>query len=1006
MVCKNKNFYFFSKNLFKKNSNMNIKKNLHIENNVHKHLMQKRIQKILIVCSSYDAFILEEDGRIDEQIFNEYVSLNLRYPPFFVRVPSAQKALEEINKGDVNLIIAMPSITDTDLFDFSKKIKNEFFWIPFVILTPFSRDISLRLASENLTHIDYIFSWLGNTDIMLAIIKLVEDKLNAEADIEHGVQAILLVEDSIRYYSSFLPTMYRMIFKHHIDMEYETLNEHQKMLRKRGRPKVLLARTYEEAQYLFEKYKSNILGVISDVGYPKDGIRDKHAGLKLTKFIKAQKAHIPIVLQSSEKENRIWADKFEIGFLHKNSPNLLHRLRNFMKNYLAFGDFIFINPTTKTELMRAPDLKTLQYIIYKVPDFSLKYHLSRNHLSRWLKTRALFSLGEYLGNFTIEQFENLEEIREFISNSIKNFRKQESSGIIAKFNCNTYDDYVSFARIGEGMIGGKARGLAFLDLIISKHKELNSFPNIKISIPQTVVLATSVFDEFMEQNNLFEYAISEHTDKEILDAFINAQFPSAHKKALISFIKIVNRPIAIRSSSLLEDSHYQPFAGVYSTYMVPCTKNIDETLGLLIKGIKSVYASVYYHGSKTYMQATQNMIDEEKMAIVLQEICGEKHNNKFYPIISGVARSVNFYPVESEKTEDGIANIAFGLGKQIVEGETNLRFSPGAPDKTIQLSSPQTALKQTQKHFYALDVSKSDFEPSTDDAVTLKRFRIKEAQQDGTLNFIASTYDFNTDSLNDGEHYTGKKVITFNNILKYKKIPLDKILQTVLKIGQKRMGNPVEIEFAINFDFKISKQVQFKLLQIRPIVENKESVNIEQNDLQNEDNLIVSHRALGNGLIDDVYDLVYVKPETFDSTNNPKIAEIISNLNQSFLEKKSNYILIGPGRWGSSDRWLGIPVKWSQISAARVIIESGLDDYRIEPSQGTHFFQNLTAFRVGYFTINPYINDGFYDIDFLNNQAAIYEDEFVRHIKFNSPFITKIDGTNRVGIIKKPNLES
>ncbi|MBN2663294.1 MAG: phosphoenolpyruvate synthase [Bacteroidales bacterium] len=982
------------------------KAQIHIDKTVHKDLMQKRIHKILIICSSYDAFILEEDGRIDEQIFNEYVSLNLRYPPFFVRVPSAKRAYEEISKGDVNLIIAMPSITDSDLFDFSKKIKNEFFWIPFVILTPFSRDISLRLASENLIHIDYIFSWLGNTDIMLAIIKLVEDKLNAEADIEKGVQAILLVEDSIRYYSSFLPTMYRMIFKHHIDMEYETLNEHQKMLRKRGRPKVLLARTYEEAQYLFEKYKSNILGVISDVGYPKDGVRDKHAGLKLTQFIKSHKAHIPIVLQSSEKENRIWADKFEIGFLHKNSPNLLHRLRNFMKNYLAFGDFIFINPTTKTELMRAPDLKTLQHIIYKVPDFSLKYHLSRNHLSRWLKTRALFSLGAYLADFSIDQFENLGEIQEFIASSIKSFRKQESSGVIAKFNCNTYDEYVSFARIGEGMIGGKARGLAFLDLIISKHKILNSFENVKISIPQTVILATSIFDEFMEQNNLFEYAISEHTDKEIVDAFINAQFPAHHKKALISFIKIVNRPIAIRSSSLLEDSHYQPFAGVYSTYMVPCTKNIDETLSLLIKGIKSVYASVYYHGSKTYMQATQNMIDEEKMAIVLQEICGETHNNKFYPIISGVARSVNFYPVASEKTEDGIANIAFGLGKQIVEGEANLRFSPGAPDKTIQLANPQLALKQTQKHFYALDMSKTDFIPSTDDAVTLKRFRIKEAEKDNTLNLIASTYDFNTDSLNDGEHYTGKKVITFNNILKYKKIPLANILQTILKIGQKKMGHAIEIEFALNFDFKKSDQVCFKLLQIRPIVENIESVNIDDEDLKNPNNLIVSNRALGNGKIDDVNDLIYVKPETFDPSNNLKIAEIISKLNDNFVANKSNYILVGPGRWGSSDRWLGIPVKWTQISAARIIIESGLDDYRIEPSQGTHFFQNLTAFRVGYFTINPYIDDGLYDIEFLNNQPAIYEDEFVRHVRFNSPMIVKIDGKKRIGIIEKPNLEN
>lgn len=981
---------------------MAINDKFQVEKNVYKYLMQKRIHKVLIVCSSYDAFILEEDGRIDEQIFNEYVSLNLRYPPFFVRVPSAKLALEEINKGDVNLIIAMPSITDMDLFDFSRKIKNEFFWIPFVILTPFSRDISLRIQKENLSHVDYIFSWLGNTDIMLAIIKLVEDNLNAENDIDNGVQAILLVEDSIRYYSSFLPTMYRMIFKHNIDMEYETLNEHQKMLRKRGRPKVLLARTYEEAKYLFEKHQSNILGVISDVGYPKDGKRDKHAGIKLTQFIKKQKAHIPIVLQSSETENKIWAQKFDIGFLYKNSPNLLRKLRNFMKHYLAFGDFIFINPTTKTELMRASDLKTLQYIISKVPDFSLKYHLTRNHLSRWLKTRALFGLGKYLADYSMDQFENLEDIRVFISSSIKKYRKQESSGVIAKFKSSNYDEYVSFARIGEGMIGGKARGLAFLDLIISKNKVLNSFSNVKISIPQTVVLATSVFDEFMENNNLFEYALEDHSDEEILNAFINAHFPSDYKKDLLRFIRVVNRPIAIRSSSLLEDSHYQPFAGVYSTYMVPCTLNEEQTLEMMIKGIKSVYASVYYNESKRYMQATQNMIDEEKMAIVLQEICGENRNNKFYPIISGVGRSVNFYPVGSEKTEDGIANIAFGLGRQIVEGETNLRFSPGAPDKTIQLATPQSALKQTQKHFYALDLSKNDFEPSTDDAVTLKRFRIKEAEKDNTLNIVASTYDFNTDTLNDGTHYSGKKVLTFNNILKYKKIPLAEILRTTLKVGQKEMGNPIEIEFAINFDFSKSEEVCFKLLQIRPIVENKESVDLSSKDLKNENAIIISNQALGNGLINDVYDLIFVKPETFDSTHNPKIAEIIAKLNNKFVENQKNYILIGPGRWGSSDSWLGIPVKWTQISQARVIIESGLDDYRIEPSQGTHFFQNLTAFRVGYFTINPYIDDGFYNIEYLNSLPAEYEDDFVKHVIFEKPLITKIDGKKRVGIIEKP----
>lgn len=981
---------------------MDIKNKFHHDRSVYKRLMQKRIHKILLVCSSYDAFILEEDGRIDEHIFNEYVSLNLRYPPFFIRVPSAKEAFIEIGKEEVDLVIAMQSVSDMDLFDFVKKVKKENKDIPVVILTPFSRDISIRMESENLEMIDYIFSWLGNTDIMLAIIKLVEDKINAENDINNGVQVILLVEDSVRYYSSFLPIMYKMIFEQTQNLEVETLNEHQRMMRKRGRPKILLANNYEDALYLFEKYEENILGVISDVGYPKNGKRDKSAGIKLCEHIKQKNPHIPILLQSSDRENRQVADKMNIGFLYKNSANLLHKLSLFMKNYFAFGDFVFINPTTKTELMRAKDLKSLQKMIYNVPDFSLKYHLERNHLSKWLKTRALFSIGNYLKEFDIDEFLDLKEMRDFIFHAIKVFRKQESSGVIAQFNSKSYDEYISFARIGEGMIGGKARGLAFLDLIISKHLIFKTFENISIQIPRTIVLATSVFDEFMENNNLFEFAVSDKSDTEILDAFINAKFPTQYLTHLIKFLEVIRKPFAVRSSSLLEDSHYQPFAGVYSTYMIPYTNSIPDTLNEMIKAIKSVYASVYYKESKLYMNATQNVIDEEKMAVVIQEMCGQQHNDRFYPIISGVGRSINFYPVGIEKTEDGIINLAFGLGKQIVEGETNLRFSPGAPDKILQLYDPKTALQQTQKHFYALDLNKSDFEPSTDDSVTLKKFRINDALKDGTLDFISSTYDFATDTLNDGTHYEGKKVITFNNILKYKRFPLNNMLKTILKIGQKEIGNPVEIEFALDFDFSKSQYINFKLLQIRPIVENKESIDIKIEEIEKDKTIIISNSALGNGLITDVFDIVYVKPETFDSKYNPEIGVIVGQLNDKFIAEKKNYYLAGPGRWGSQDRWLGIPIKWSQISAARVIIESGLDDYRIEPSQGTHFFQNLTSFRVGYFTVNPFIDDGMFDTDYLKNLKPVYEDDFVKHIRFDCPIVALIDGKKRIGIIYKP----
>lgn len=970
--------------------------------NRFKNLMQKRVYKVLIVCSTYDTYIIEEDGRIDEQIFNEYVSLNLRYPPYFVFAASAKRAFRELQKGDIDLVIGMLSIRGMDLFEFGKKVKTDFSDIPFVILTPFSRDISLRVERDDLKEIDFIFSWLGDTDIMLAIIKLVEDAQNAEHDIASGVQAILLVEDSIRYYSSFLSILYRMIFEHTIDLEIETLNEHQKMLRKRGRPKILFAKNYEEAIDYFNKYQNNLLGVITDAGFPMDGKRNKKAGTIFAKYILEKNHHIPIMLQSSELENKQIAADLRIGFLYKNSPKFLHHLRSFMKNYLAFGDFIFINPTTRTEVMRAPNLKSLRKAIYKISDSSLKYHLNRNHISKWLNARALFSLGKYLEQYSIDDFTNTKEIRDFISNSISRYRKQENSGVIAQFNENKYDQYVTFARVGDGLIGGKARGLAFLDVIISKTELLSSFENVQISIPRTVVLTTSVFDKFMKKNNLFEIALSDIEDDEILTKFIEAEFPFQYISILLKFIETTRRPIAIRSSSLLEDSHFQPFAGVYSTYMVPFFKDINTTLNLVIKAIKSVYASVYFAESKAYMLATQNVIDEEKMAVVLQEICGETYGDKFYPIISGVAKSINFYPIGSEKTESGIVDLAFGLGKQIVEGETTLHFSPGAPDKILQLTDPKTALQQTQKTFYAIDLTKTDFIASTDDSVTLKKFRIKTAEKDGTLDSIASIYDFENDRLNEGNHYTGKKVITFNNILKYNKFPLVDILKTVLRMGQREMGNPVEIEFAVNFNFKKSRKVRFKLLQIRPIVANREAIAVDLSKIEKNKSIIYSETAMGNGTIKDVCDFIYIKPNTFDSTFNPEIAEIIGKLNEEFIKEKKNYYLVGPGRWGSRDRWLGIPVKWSQISQARIIVESGLENYRIEPSQGTHFFQNLTSFSVGYFTVNPFINDGFYDTNFLNNLDAVYEDKYIRHVRFDKPIIAQIDGKKRIGVILKP----
>ncbi|MBE9468800.1 MAG: phosphoenolpyruvate synthase [Bacteroidetes bacterium] len=968
-----------------------------------KLLMQKRIYKVLIICSNYDFFMLEEDGRIDEQIFNEYVSLNLRYPPVFIQASTAEKAFRLLEKGDIGLVITMLSVREIDAFALSKQIKDKFQNIPIVVLTPFSREVRMKIAKENLSAIDYVFCWLGDADLLLAIIKLIEDKMNVDHDVQIvGVQTILLVEDSIRFYSSYLPNIYKIVFKQSQSFMKEGLNEHQRMLRKRGRPKILLATNYNEAIELYEKYKNNLLGIISDTRYNKDGIKDSQAGIKLFKKIRAKDKHLPFLLQSSETENEKIAKKIGVTFINKNSKLFSLNLRNYLFKNLAFGDFIFIDPVSQKEIARAKDLKQLQKRILEIPDNSLSYHINRNNFSRWLNARALFSLAEILKPYVADDFENIDEIRNYIYEEISRYRLNKGRGIISKFDNDHFDEYLIFSRIGEGSLGGKGRGLAFIDSLIKKYQLLYDYENVFITIPRTVVICTDIFDEFMESNNLYKFGLSNYNDEKILKRFVKAKLPKSLVDDLKTFISFVNNPIAIRSSSLLEDSHYQPFAGVYSTYMIPNDKtNIKKMIESLTTAIKSVYASVYFKNSKAYMEATSNVIDEEKMAIILQEVCGTKFENKFYPTISGVARSINFYPISPEKPEDGIANIAFGLGRTIVDGGITLRFSPKYPKKILQLSSPEMALKNTQKKFFALDLNIDNFKPSVNEEVNLLKLKIKDVENDNSLKNIISTYDFENNVIKDGTGLNGKKIITFSNILKYNTFPLSQILDTILEIGQKEMNNPIEIEFAVNLNTANKTRI-FNFLQIRPIVEDKETINFKIDDIPHNKTIIFSNSALGNGTIKDIHDFIYIKPKEFNAANSQKIADEIDEINAQFVKNNKSYVLVGPGRWGSSDPWLGIPVKWSQISQARVIVEAGLENYRIDPSQGTHFFQNLTSFKVGYLTINPFINDGFYDINFLDNQKAKYESKLIRHILFEEQITIKIDGKNNKGVVFKP----
>lgn len=965
-------------------------------------LMNKRIYNILMVASRYDMFILEDDGRVDEQIFNEYTSLNLRYPPRFTQVGNSREALAELKQNHYELIICMPNMDNSDTFDLAKQIKARYPEIPVVLLTPFSKAVTQSLRKSDLSGIDYVFSWLGDTDLLLAIIKIIEDRINVEHDVKTvGVQTVMLVEDSIRFYSSALPLLYKFVLSESKEFSKEALNDHLRMLRMRGRPKILLARDYEEAIAYYKKYGDNMLGVISDMSFNIKGEKDKLAGKRLGEWIRKKDSYIPIIYTSSESDNRNYAADVDAVFIDKNSKTFPQDLRRAIKENLGFGDFIITDPSTKEEIFRIKNLKELQMNIRNIPDDALYYHLSRNHFSRFFYSRAMFPVAEMLKKIDVSEYANMHDARELIYATIVQYRRMKNTGVVAVFEKDRFDQYSNFARIGEGSLGGKGRGLAFIGYMVKTHLELNNNHNFPVTTPKTVVLCTDIFDEFMEANNLYPVALSEQADEMILKHFLAAKLPKRLVSDFLVFFEAIETPIAIRSSSLLEDSQYQPFAGIYSTYMIPYVNDKYEMVRLLSNAVKAVYASVFYKDSKAYMAATQNLIDQEKMAIVLQEVVGSQYGSLFYPAISGAARSINYYPIGNEKPEDGIVSMAFGLGKYIMDGNIGLRFSPLHASNILQLSSLDLALSDTQTRFYALDLNSVTKDFTIDDGFNLLKLRLKETEKEGPLRYVASTYDPQDQVIRDGYYEGGRKIISFANILQHGMFPLAEILEKLLKVGQKEMGRPVEIEFAV--DIEDQQFASFYVLQIRPIVDSGEVVHEDLERLDTANTVLFSRNALGNGISNDVYDVVYVKTAAFNASKNGLIAREIETLNSGFVTAGTNYVLVGPGRWGSSDPWLGIPVKWPHISQARVIVESAMENYRIEPSQGTHFFQNLTSFGVGYFTVSPFTeNDGFFDEEFLNAQPAVHETEFIRQVHFERPVIIKINGKKRVGVVMKP----
>ena len=966
------------------------------------NLMNKRIYNVLLIATKYDSFMLEDDGRVDEQIFNEYTSLSLRYPPRFTQVTTEEEALNELKNRNFELIICMPNMDNRDIFAAASEIKVHYPNIPIVVLTPFSKEVSKRIANEDLSAIDYVFSWLGNSELLLAIIKLIEDKMNAPDDTASvGVQIILLVEDSIRFYSSALPHLYKFVLEQSQMFAKEALNDHQRTLRMRGRPKIKLARNYEEAVRIFDQYRDNMLGIISDMSFMHNGVKDPYAGYKFGQYVRKTGLIIPFVLESSEASNHVYAKELNASFIDKNSKSYPQDLKKKIMQRFGFGDFVILNPHTKEEIMRIKDLKDLQKKVFQIPDDSLVYHLSRNHFSRFFYSRAMFPPAEVLKHVDVSDYKDMDEARKLIFDLIVQYRRMKNTGVVAVYQKDRFDEYSNFARIGDGSLGGKGRGLAFIGAMVKRYPKLES-DNFAVNIPKTVVICTDIFDEFMETNELYPVALGDADDETILRYFLRASLPSRLIEDLMAFFDVVKSPIAVRSSSLLEDSHYQPFAGIYSTYMVPKIEEKYDMLRTVSDAIKAVYASVFYKDSKAYMTATSNLIDQEKMAIVLQEVVGSRYNDHFYPTMSGVARSLNFYPIGNEKAEDGIANIALGLGKYIVDGGQTLRFSPRHPHSILQMSTMDFALRETQTRFYALELKNMAEAFSVDDAFNLVKLGLKDADAEGSLKYIVSTYDPYDQIIRDGYYPGGRKILSFVNILQHDVFPLADTLDQILRIGQQEMGRPVEIEFAVNMDPSDHTRATFYLLQIRPIVDNKEIMDEDLSLVKNEETILSSTSVLGHGIVGDVQDIIYVKTGAFNSSNNQLIAYEIEKMNRSFTDQEKGYVLVGPGRWGSSDSWLGIPVKWPHISNARVIVECGLENYRVDPSQGTHFFQNLTSFGVGYFTVNPFKGDGWFDEAFLNAQPAVEETEYLRHVRFDAPITIKMDGKKSLGVVLKP----
>lgn len=978
-------------------------------NTDYTQLMARRIRRILLVCNNYDSFSLEEDGHIEAQITQDYAELNLSNPPAIVRAESTLEAIEVLRKDThFDLIITMYNVGKLDVFGFSLQAKELAPGTPIVLLSSFSREIYRRIAESDHAGIDYVFCWNNSTDVLIAIIKLLEDKLNAEHDcLQMGARVILLVEDSVRYYSTYLPLLYKLVLQQNSEAVRDALNEEQQFQRKRARPKILMATCYDEAYDYYQKYKSNVIGVISDIGFvihkgDKPEQEKIDAGIDLCRLVRNDNPMLPFLMQSSQESMRAVAEQLGVGFVHKRSKTLTQEVSDYIGREFGFGDFVVTDPATGRVTARARNLYEFEQVIAAMSDRALRELADKNYISRWLYGRGIFAIGDMFRPIRIHSDEDIAHVREMNLRMIRDYRISQGLGVVANFDPATYNDAIWFARIGKGSLGGKARGLAFLNHILQKYDLYDKWEDVRVLVPRTLVVTTEYFDRFIRENGLKYVINSDLSDAEILSEFVASTLPQELTDALRIFVRHVRKPLAVRSSSKLEDSYYQPFAGVYSTYMIPHTENEDQQLRLLSKAIKSVYASVYFASSRGYITATANVLSEEKMAIVLQEICGSEDQGYFFPTISGVARSVNFYPLGYETPEDGVAKIAFGLGKAVVDGDQVLRFSPKYPRNVLQTSTPELTMTETQQAMFALDLQPDKFKTSVDDAVNLDRIPVTDCGRFRSFAKVVSTYDYENMRMVDSPAPQGPKFVTFAHILKYNTFPLSAILVELLDIMQKEVKCGVEIEFAVNLDVAPDTPAIFNVLQVRPISSDGLGAEVDWSKIDDSDALVRSGSAIGPGWISGVRDIVYLKESAFDVMKTQQMAAELKELNAQMRTAGLNYALIGYGRWGSSIPSLGVPVQWGDISEARAIVECCLENFRVDPSQGTHFFQNMTSFNAGYVNVNPYAREGeCFDVSRLDAMPAAFETEFLRQVHFEQDLQICIDGRTGKALIKE-----